>query len=426
MDRSVSAPAGTVAGGEADVSDDGRASPGPDEQKGSTPGGRGWFGAGLTVGRFFGVPVQLTPSFFVIAALITITLGPLVEARVPSVSHTGAYAVALLFVLLLYGSVLAHELSHSVVSRAFGLPVRRIVIQFLGGVSEIAREPETAGREYLVAIAGPLTSIFLAGVGGAVVAALPAHTVGWFVAVEFTISNGIVAAFNLLPGLPLDGGRVLRAGLWRLLGDKVRGTVVAANVGRALAVPIAVVPIVGELFGYLRSSTIGIIYFLLIALFLYQGATQALAQARVGAVLPTLDIRRLTRRAITIAADVPLAEAVRRAQAAGARALVIVDGRGRPDAVVNEAAVAAMPAERRPWVPVSSLARRIQAPMILRTDADGERLMETLRDHPATEYLVVEPTGAVYGVLAQADVTTALRASRRAGVGATGPARATG
>jgi Zn-dependent protease len=380
-----------------------------DEQQ---PAPRGWFGGGLTVGRFFGVPILLTPSFFVIAALITFTLGPVVEDETPA-RGVAAYGVGLVFVLLLYGSVLVHELSHSVVARAFGLPVRRIVIQFLGGVSEIVREPDTAGREYLVAIAGPLMSVFLAGVGGAIFSALTRHTVWWFVAVEFTISNGIVAGFNLLPGLPLDGGRVLRAGLWRVLGDKLRGTMAAAYIGRALAVPIALAPLIGEAFGYLRSSPISIIYFLLIALFMYQGASQALAQAKVGAVLPTLDIRRLTRRALSVTADLPLAEAVRRAQEAGARALVIVDGRGQPDALVNEAAVAAMPAERQPWVPVSSLARRIEQAFILRTDVAGERLLETIRDHPASEYLVVEPSGAVYGVLAQADVAGALQGAQR-------------
>jgi Zn-dependent protease len=376
------------------------------------PAPQGWFAGGVTVGRFFGVPILLTPSFFVIAALITVTLGPFVERNVPSVTGAAAYAVALVFVLLLYGSVLVHELSHSVVARAFGLPIRRIVIQFLGGVSEISREPETAGREYLVAIAGPLTSIFLAGVGAVFWRTLPDGTIGQFVAFEFAISNGIVAGFNLLPGLPLDGGRVLRAGLWRILGDKVRGTVAAAQVGRALAVPIAVAPFIGELLGYGRTSTISIIYFLLIALFIFQVASQALAQAKVGAVVPTLDIRRLTRRALSVTGDLPLAEAVRRAQEAGARALVIVDGRGQPDALVNEAAVAAVPAERQPWMPVSSQARRLDPELVLRSDAGGERLLDTIREHPASEYLVVEPTGAVYGVLAQSDVASALQGAR--------------
>jgi len=118
--------------------------------------------AGLPVGRFFGVPVYLSPSWVFIALLITITYSELVERSVNGISTTGAYAVAFAFAVLLAVSLLAHELGHTAVSLAFGLPVKRVVIFLLGGVSEIEKEPDNPAEEYLVAVAGPLVSLVLA------------------------------------------------------------------------------------------------------------------------------------------------------------------------------------------------------------------------------------------------------------------------
>lgn len=368
----------------------------------------GDFSQGVAAGRVFGIPVVVTPSWFLIAALITWLFGPVVAARVPGIGETASYAVAAVFVLLLYGAVLVHELSHALVARALGLPVRRIVLQLLGGVSEIEREPQTAGREYLVAVAGPLTSILLAGVGAAL---LPLTGEGGVPAVlvsEFVWANGAVAVFNLLPGLPLDGGRVLRAALWHLRRDKLAGTLAAAYVGRGLAVVVAVLPLAAPSLTGGEVSVLSEAYFVILAVFIWSGAGAALAQTRVSVALPGLSVRALTRRALPVTSDVSVGEAVRRARAAGARALVVVDRDGRPAALVSEAAVSAVPEPRRPWVDVGTLARRLDDGLVLSAGLDGTGLLERLRHSPAAEYLVVEADGSVYGVLAQADVGAAL------------------
>jgi CBS domain-containing protein len=105
--------------------------------------------------------------------------------------------------------------------------------------------------------------------------------------------------------------------------------------------------------------------------------------------------------------DVPLGEALRRLNEAGARGLVVVDSSGRPTALVSEAAVKATPEQRRPWVQVASLARSIEPGLVLRADLAGEELIEALRETPGTEYLVVEPGGEVFGVLATTDIEQA-------------------
>jgi Zn-dependent protease/CBS domain-containing protein len=350
------------------------------------------------------------PIWFVVVIIIAVSFGPEVRRQVPSLTDSASYAVSLAFVLLLYASVLVHEISHVAVAKALGMQVRRIVLQLLGGVSEVVEEqPGKASREYLVAAVGPLTSLLLGGAGLAVVPAFDEGTVPRLLAQGFAFSNLFVAAFNALPGLPLDGGRVLRALLWQVTRDKTRGTLAAAWVGRALALGLVVVAIAKPRgFG---ETTIGAFYLIFLAFYMWTSATIAMAQAKVGDVLPTLDVRAMTRRAFPVTAELPVAEAVRRARQDGARALVVVDGNGKPSGLVSEAAVSALPPQRQPWVSVSDVARPLDDGLVLRLDMTGEALVQAVQETPATEYLVVDKAGAVCGVLARMDLIAALQAA---------------
>ncbi|HET6815713.1 MAG TPA: site-2 protease family protein [Mycobacteriales bacterium] len=374
------------------------------------PPRRAQIGAGVPMGRLLGVPLVISPFWFVIVLLLTVAYAGFVQHEVPRLTRGESYGVSLGFVLLLYASVLLHEMSHVAVAKALGMQVQRVVLQLLGGVSEITEErPGTPRREYLVAIAGPMTSLFLAAVGFGLRPAFAVDTVPRLLADGFAGTNLIVAAFNILPGLPLDGGRVLRAGLWQLTHDKVRATLAAAWVGRGLAVAVALLPLVQ--IRILQWSTAGNIWCIVIAFFLWTNATWAIAQAKVSAVLPGLDIRTMTRRAIPVTADLSVAEAVRRARDGGARALVVVDGYGRPSGLVSEAAVMTLPPDRQPWVPVSDLARAVDEDVTLMTDMSGEILLEAVQMTPATEYLVLDDKRAVVGVLARTDLVAALQAA---------------
>jgi Zn-dependent protease len=374
----------------------------------STPSGprRG----GIPLGRVAGIPVVIAPSWFLIAVVATYAITPEVHFLLPQLSTGASYGIAAAVVVLLYLSVLVHELTHSLVARALRLPVSRIVLQLIGGISEMPGEPATPGIEYLVAAAGPMSSLLLTGVGYAAAAQLRMHTIPGVILWLFTVSNALVTGLNLLPGLPLDGGRVLRAGLWWLLKDKARATRGAAYAGRGLAglfLAAAVVVSLGSRTGQFDVYTF--VWLGIIALFMWQNATYQLAQVRVTSVLPSLVARRLTRPALPVAADLPVSEAVRRANESNARALVVVDGRGEPDAIVSEAAVQAVPVDRRPWISIGTLAHRITPGVRLSADLTGQDLMSAMAANPAPEYLVVEPTGQVYGVLSQADVVAALK-----------------
>jgi Zn-dependent protease/CBS domain-containing protein len=353
---------------------------------------------GIVVARLFGIPVYVSPYWFIIAGVFIV-----IYANDLSATLSGGlrYVVAAAFVVLLYVSVLVHELSHSLVARGYGLPVRRILLYPLGGVSEIEREAPTPGREFAVAGAGPALSLLLGAVGWGLAQLVPYGVTGALIR-QLMVANIIVGIFNLLPGLPLDGGRMLRAVIWKITGKPTTATIAAAWVGRVLALALLAIPFfTGSLAG---GDIVTMVWVVVIAAFMWTGATQSIKATRFRERLPALQARRLARKAITVPAATPLAEAIRQADEAGARAVVVVDHDDNPIAIVNEAAVTATPPQRRPWVDTGSMARTIDPGLILNADLQGMALLDAIRRAPASEYLLVDSTGQVVGVLAARDL----------------------
>ncbi|MEU5124455.1 site-2 protease family protein [Streptomyces asoensis] len=370
---------------------------------------------GLLMGRPFGVPVYVAPSWFLVAALITWVFGNQLDRVLPELG-AARYLVALFFAVAFYASVLVHELAHTIAALRFELPVRRIQLQFFGGVSEIEKEAETPGREFWLAFVGPLLSLVLAGVFYLAMQPVERGTVPGVLLAGLMISNLIVAIFNLLPGLPLDGGRMLRAVVWKITGKPMSGTVAAAWVGRALAVSVLIgLPLLTQsgALGTSAEDSVGMdtvtdaLLAAILAAIIWTGAGNSLRMARLREHLPELRARTLTRRAVPVETHTPLSEALRRANDAGARALVVVDANGEPLSLVREAAIVGVPEHRRPWVAVSGLAQDLSDGMRVSAELAGEDLLDVLRATPATEYLVVEETGEIFGVLSAADVERA-------------------
>ncbi len=353
------------------------------------------------VARPFGIPVTISPYWFLIAGVFIVIYA---NDLAGTVSGNVRYVVAAAFVVLLYLSVLVHELSHSLVARGYGLPVRRILLYPLGGISEIEREPPTPGREFTVSAAGPALSLVLAAIGYGLIKVVPAGTIGWVIVNQVRWANLIVGVFNLLPGLPLDGGRMLRAVVWKLTGRPGTATIVAAWAGRVLAVALLVVPISYAMANGRTEDLMSELWLAFIAGFMWIGAGQSIRATRARERLPGIQARRLARKAIPIPASLPLAEAIRRADETSARALVVVDHDNTPIAIVNESAAMATPPQRRPWIEAGTLARKLDPSLVLPADLGGMALIDAVRKAPASEYLVVEPTGQVYGVLAASDL----------------------
>ena len=215
----------------------------------------------------------------------------------------------------------------------------------------------------------------------------------------------------MVPGLPLDGGRVLKSIVWGASGDVHRGTIVAAWGGRVVALLAIGWPfLAAKAFGG-TPTVVDFVFAGVISMFLWTGASAALESGRVRSRMPHLIARDLARRTLTVPGDLPLAEAVRRAQEAQAGSIVTVTAGGTPVGVVNEAALLSVPADRRAWVPTSSVARSLDEGLQLPAGIGGEDLIRAISARPAGEYLLLDADGTIFGVLATADVDRAFRAT---------------
>ncbi len=375
----------------------------PDAAPRPTPRPPGTF----KVGTIAGSDVLVSSSWFLIAGLIAVLMEPRVEQVQPGLG-VWKYVAGLAFAVILYGSVLLHEASHAVMARRYGFPVRSITLHFLGGMTAIEGEARTPRQEFWIAVVGPLTSIVV----GVVAVGL------WFVTPDGLLlmaveglagANLLIGVLNLVPGLPLDGGRVLKSAVWRVTGNMHRGTIAAGWGGRVTAALVLMWPLTQEgLFGR-PPDVLDYLLSLVLALFLWTGASAAISSARLRSRLPDLRARDLARRTLAVPDDLPLAEAVRRAQDAEAGSIVTVTRSGDPVGVVNEAALLATPDDRRPWIAVSSVARTLGEGLRLPVSINGEELILAINRTPAAEYVLVEDDGSVYGVLSTADVDRAFR-----------------
>lgn len=358
----------------------------------------------VRIGSLVGVDVYVSGSWMLMAGIFTLVLAPAVERWEPGLGNL-KYLASLSYVVLFYFSVLLHEMSHAVAAKRFGIPVHSITLSFFGGATEIEGEASRPKEEFIIAVVGPVTSI-LVGVVLLPFAYVIDGGVLQLAVGGLAVTNIVVGVLNLLPGLPFDGGRVLRSAIWAVTGSRHRSTLIAGWCGRGFAIVVASAPLWLPSAG-LDVSTIDLIILPVLGVFLWGAASASINYARFRLAMPSLNARRLARRTVFVPADLPLAEAVRRAREASAGGIVTVDDRGAPLGVVVENAVAAVPPERRPWTPVSTVARTLSEDLRLPADLDGDRLIRAMQHAPASEYLLVETDGVAYGVLATADVDAA-------------------
>ena len=355
----------------------------------------------VRLGHVFGVPVFLTPSWLIVALIVTVTFADIFVRAVPGTSTAAAHLLAFAFALLLAVSVLLHELGHVLTALSLRLKVNRVVIFLFGGASEIDPEPEQPRDEVLVSAAGPLVSAALAVFAWFSRNLVADHSALDVELVLLVWSNISIAVFNALPGLPLDGGRVLRAIVTGLGARRLTATRVAAVTGRAIAALVAGSGIL------IARGGLGIVTVALSAMigaFLWFGATQALVAARVAERLPQLSVGAVLRPTVWVPPDLPLSEALRWAAEHAARAIVVLDGDQRPVAVVADGVLAGVPEAQRPWRPVSSVAVALDPQATLSLHLAGSGLMDACHQHPAEHYLVVDDRGMPVGVVAALDV----------------------
>jgi Zn-dependent protease/predicted transcriptional regulator len=194
-------------------------------------------GGGFNLGKIFGIQVRLHYSWFIIFILITWTLAAsYFPATYPTWSLTTKIAAGIITSLLFFASVLAHELAHSLVGRANGIPIKSITLLIFGGVAQMTKEAAKASAELKMAAAGPACSLAIGGLFY-LLSLLTQNTLEPLAAMSFylALANGLLAAFNLIPGFPLDGGRVFRSLMWHFTGNYRRSTRIATRLGQGIA-----------------------------------------------------------------------------------------------------------------------------------------------------------------------------------------------
>jgi Zn-dependent protease len=368
--------------------------------------------SGIRLGSVVGVPVILQRSWFVVAGVLMLLVGPQVTSFVPSVQGAAAYAVALAFAGLLLASVFLHELAHALVARAVGTPPTDIVLDLWGGHTAFAREVPTAGRSILVAAVGPLTNGLIAALAFLALGSVRPGGVAEVLALLLAWSNGFVAVLNALPGLPLDGGRVLEGVVWAATGARTTGTSVAGWCGRIVAVGV-----VGWLVGLplvrgQRPGVVTVVWVLAVAWMLWQGASQAIRYAGWLRIAASVNAGRLMTPAVTVPSTATVADARAASHTQPADrpvpCVVVLDIYGRPAGVLDDAAFGSVPPQRADLVGVGAVARTL--PQVqLRPDLSGEELVARLRADPSGEYVVVDG-GRVVGVLSWSAVAAAVAA----------------
>lgn len=369
---------------------------------------RAWSaGRGLRVAVLRGVPVYVSPVAALFAVIVAASATPGYRDRLPNLSDGALQALAVSLAILFLVSLLLHELGHCFTALAMSLKVDAVTLYGFAGFTEIRPEPPTPFREFLVAVSGPVVNLLLGALALGLRLPFGEHGVAGTLLYDVGRVNIALGILNLLPGLPLDGGRVTSSAVWGATRSRLKGTQAGAVVGLIIAAAFVII-------GLATANSGAGLWWLVLAGFLGSGALQSLRQARVRERVPGLTVRDLVRRTLNVESDsIPLGEALRRAQEIGALGIVVVDALGRPRSVMVGAAADAVPDTRRPWVPLASVSRAVDDDNTIPADLSGDELLERLSATPASEYVVVEPAiqGAppqVLGVLATIDVAARL------------------
>ncbi|MGA3295329.1 MAG: site-2 protease family protein [Candidatus Acidiferrales bacterium] len=328
-------------------------------------------GSGLLIGRVFGIPIYLHASWFIIFFLITLSLRTQFTAQHPGWTPTQRWALGVITSVLFFASVVFHELSHSVVARHYRIPVASITLFVFGGLARIEKEPDSAKQEFNIAIAGPLSSMFLAGCFWLIARSvhsseMVAAVAGWLAEINF-----ILAVFNLVPGFPLDGGRVLRGIAWAITGNFTKAAQIASTAGRFFAYLM----IVFGVWQALNGNWVGGLWIAFIGWFLLEAARESFAHVAIRSTLTGVRAEDVMSSDIpTVARNISLEEYIHEVLRTGRRCH-IVTGAGNPVGLVTLQSARTVPREE--WANTS-----IQAVML-----PIDRVHSATPDEPALHVL---------------------------------------
>ncbi|CAN7438607.1 site-2 protease family protein [Knoellia sp. LjRoot47] len=356
---------------------------------------------GFVIARVGGVPVQIGASWLLLAAFITF-----IVASGSSEPGVRKYLLGLGYAVALLVSVLVHEGAHAATARFAGLPVHRVVADLWGGHTAYDPRLSTPGKAALIAVAGPVANFALAAVAWVVSVALGDGTAGELVFVMAFV-NVLLGGFNLLPGLPLDGGQLVDALVWRITGRREKGLIAAGWTGRLVTVGVILWFVVRPLLSGDEPALTSIIWMALIAMFMWQGATAAIRTGQAREMLGRGTVAQVVQ-------PVPVLRPhdVLEAAAATGGCAVVVDGAGRPAALSLPEDAAGVPRERWSTTPVSAVARVQPETWVAQTQrGDDLTAVVTAIQETQSSVVVAVEEGRVLGLVTVEAVNRAIGAN---------------
>lgn len=361
---------------------------------------------GIPLGRIAGVPVVLAYSWFIIAAFTVIVYGPVLDRSNPALGAS-AYLIAFAYAVLLLISVLVHELAHALTARIFGWPTQKIVLNLWGGHTQFESFTASPGRSVLVALAGPAANFVLAGAAWLLLYAAPLGSVAEILTNIFMWANFLIAVFNVLPGLPLDGGRLVESVVWKATGSQAKGTVAAGWGGRIIVIALVAWLVLRPVLAGEAPDFTLLMITVLVSSFLWMGASASIQQGTLRGRLPFVSAAALATPAVGLPATATVRDALDHG-AAGSGAVVVQGPDGRPQAVVDGAALAAVPPAATHTTPITAVAFALTPGAYVPEWAKGQELISFLSQLEGRFYAVVDHNGRVTGLLSQEAVLAAI------------------
>ncbi|MCU1539458.1 MAG: peptidase [Arthrobacter sp.] len=373
---------------------------------------------GIPLGRIAGIPVVLAYSWFIIAAFTVIVYGPVLLRNNPALG-LGAYVVAFAYAVLLLISVLVHELAHALTAKIYHWPTEKIVLNLWGGHTQFESFTASPGRSVLVALAGPAANFVLAGGGWVLLAAGNLSGVADILANIFVWANLLIGIFNVLPGLPLDGGRLVESAVWKVTGSQEKGTVAAGWGGRILVIALVVWFVALPLLSGERPDISLMLITVLVGSFLWMGATASIQQARLRGRLHLVHAGSLAEPAVGLPETATVAELERlqRSAQGSPPAVVLYGPDGRPVAVVDAGVAATVPPDAVASTPLTAVSYALGAGAYVPESSRGQELLQYLAQLDGQAYAVVNGDGTVTGLLRQATVLDAITGKSPRGSG---------
>ena len=362
----------------------------------------------ITLGRIFGIEIGIHYSWFIIALLITFSLADHFRLVNKDWSPTVVWSASLLTALLFFLGLLAHELSHSLVARARKLPVSRITLFALGGVSVIEKESPDARTEFLVAIVGPISSVVIGGVMVGIVYLLggkPDATPGSAILYYLGWINISLGVFNMLPGFPLDGGRVLRSIIWGATRNMERATRMASRVGQG----VALLFILAGIYQFFRGAGIGGLWIAFIGWFLLQAAGANYLEVEMRHALEGLRAADLmSHECPTVEGAMSVQEFVDHFLLRTARRCFLVMVMDRLAGLITPHEVRTLDRELWPITPVQRIMKPLEKVRSVRPETPVTDVLEMMAKEDLNQVPVVSDRG-IEGMLTRGDILQALR-----------------